>query len=303
MKILAIYYTQSGQLAEIVKNFVSPIQDAEIDFVQFKPKKDFPFPWTDEVFYDTMPECVQETPVELEEISFKHEKYDLIVFGYQPWFLSPSIPATSLLKSEAFKRVVKDTPVITIIGSRNMWLNSQESVKKMLLDAGGKLVGNVPLIDKTTNLISAVTIVHWMLTGNKTRKYGFLPLPGVSDEDIKGVANIGSILNNSLKEDKLDEFQKEVVKAGAVNINPNILFIEERAKKIFVMWAALIKKKEQNNGSRSFWVKFFKVYLLVALFGVSPILLTVYNILVRPFTGVSIKKKKEYFYSTELKSK
>ena len=303
MKILAIYYTQSGQLAEIVKNFVSPIQDAEIEFIQFKPKKDFPFPWTDEVFYDTMPECVQEIPVELEEICFNHEKYDLIVFGYQPWFLSPSVPATSLLKSEAFKKIVKDTPVITIIGSRNMWLNSQESVKKMLLDAGGKLVGNVPLIDKTTNLVSAVTIVHWMLTGNKTRKYGFLPLPGVSDEDIKGVAKIGSILNNSLRENKLDEFQKEVVKAGAVNINPNILFIEERAKKIFVMWASLIKKKEQKNGSRAFWVKFFKVYLLVALFGVSPILLTVYNILIRPFTSESLKKKKEYFYSTELKSK
>jgi hypothetical protein len=303
MKILAIYYTQSGQLAEIVKNFVSPIQDAEIEFIQFKPKNDFPFPWTDEVFYNTMPECVQEIPVELEEITFKHQKYDLIIFGYQPWFLSPSVPATSLLKSEEFKRIVKDTPVITVIGSRNMWLNSQESVKKMLLEAGGKLVGNVPLIDRTTNLVSAVTIVHWMLTGNKTRKYGFLPLPGVSDEDIKGVAKIGAILNNSLKQNKLDEFQKEVVKAGAVNINPNILFIEERAKKIFVMWAALIKKKEQKNGSRSFWVKFFKVYLLFALFGVSPILLTVYNLLVRPFTGASLKKKKEYFYRTELKNK
>lgn len=303
MKILAIYYTQSGQLAEIVKNFLAPIREADIDFVQFKPKKDFPFPWTDEVFYDTMPECVQEIPVELGEMNFKYDKYDLIVFGYQPWFLSPSIPATSLLKSEEFKKLVKDTPVVTVIGSRNMWLNSQESVKQMLQDAGGKLVGNVPLIDRTTNLVSAVTIVHWMLTGNKTRKYGFFPLPGVSDEDIKGVSKIGEILNGSLQKNNLESFQKEVVKAGAVNINPNILFIEERAKKLFVIWANLIKKKEQKKGNRSFWVKFFKLYLLIALFGVSPILLTVYNILVRPFTGASLKKKKEYFYSTELKSK
>lgn len=303
MKILAIYYTQSGQLADIVKNFVAPIQNAEVELIQFKPKKDFPFPWTDEVFYDTMPECVQETPVELEEIDYKQEKYDLIIFGYQPWFLSPSIPATSLLKNDKFKRLVKDTPVITVIGSRNMWLNSQESIKQMLLDAGGKLVGNVPLIDRTTNLVSAVTIVHWMLTGNKTRKFGFFPLPGVSDEDIKGVGRIGEILNNSLKENNLETFQNNVVAGGAVNINPNILFIEERAKKLFVIWAKLIKKKEQKNGNRSFWVKFFKIYLLIALFVVSPILLTVYNILVRPFTGSSLKKKKEYFYSTELKSK
>jgi len=303
MKILAIYYTQSGQLAEIVKNFVAPIQDAEIEFIQFKPKKDFPFPWTNDVFYNTMPECVQEIPVDLEEIPFKHQKYDLIIFGYQPWFLSPSIPATSLLKSVEFKRIVKDTPVVTIIGSRNMWLNSQESVKKMLHDAGGKLLGNVPLIDKTTNLISAVTIVHWMLTGNKTRKYGFLPLPGVSEEDIKGVANVGAILNNSIKQNRLDEFQKEVVNAGALTINPNLLFIEERAKKIFEIWAAQIIKKEQTKGTRVFWVKFFKVYLLIALFGISPILLTVYNLLVRPFTRKSLNKKKEYFYGIELKIK
>ena len=62
------------------------------------------------------------------------DKYDLIIFGYQPWFLSPSLPATALLKNETFKKIMKNSPIVTVIGARNMWLNSQESVKQLIKD-------------------------------------------------------------------------------------------------------------------------------------------------------------------------
>ena len=171
MRLLVIYYSQSGQLGEIVQNFVAPLEGVDIDIIRFKPKHDFPFPWNSRNFYYEMPDSVQEVPMELNNINYKYDKYDLIIFGYQPWFLSPSIPATSLLKNEEFKKILKDTPIITVIGARNMWLNAQESVKRMIHAAGGKLVGNIPLVDRTTNLISAMTIVHWMMTGKKTRMF------------------------------------------------------------------------------------------------------------------------------------
>jgi hypothetical protein len=299
MKILAVYYSQSGQLAEIIHNFISPIEEAEIDLIAFTPKNNFPFPWTDQAFYDAMPESVLEIPVEIKEIALKYSKYDLIIFGYQPWFLSPSIPAMSFLKSDIFKNIVKNTPVITIIGARNMWIRAQESVKKMIYEAGGVLVGNIPLIDKTTNLVSAVTIVHWMLTGKKTRKFGILPLPGVSESDIKGVCETGSLLNKCIKNNQLDRFQNEAQKAGLIKINPSLLFIEERAKKIFLIWANLVKNKGRKKEDRAFWLRLFKYYLLTALFVVSPIFLIIYNIFVRPFTRASFEQKKEYFSSTE----
>jgi hypothetical protein len=300
MKILAIFYTQSGQLGEIVKNFIAPLENCDIDLIQYNTKKDFPFPWTDKVFYNQMPESVLEIPFELEEINYKYEKYDLIILGYQPWFLSPSIPTTSLLKNEKFKKILLDTPVITIIGARNMWLNSQESVKSMIKSGGGNLIGNVPLIDRTTNLISAITIVHWLKTGKKTRKFGFFPLPGISDRDIKGVNKPGQILNTCLIESKLDNFQQEIVKLGLITINPNILFIEERAKKIFLLWANMISKKQLKNANKTFWTQFFRFYLLFALFIISPILLIVFNVLIRPLSRVSFHKKKQYFCGTEL---
>jgi hypothetical protein len=303
MKVLAIYYSQSGQLGDIISNFVSPIENADIDVVRIRPRKDFPFPWNNQNFYNEMPDCVLEIPQELETIHFKHQKYDLIIFGYQPWFLSPSIPAISLLKNDAFKSLLLDTPVITVIGARNMWLNAQESVKKCIHDAGGRLIGNVPLIDKTPNLISALTIVHWMKTGKKTRMFGFFPLPGISDADIKGVSRFGTILNDKIRSNQLALFQDSVLNTGEININSNILFIEKRAKRLFILWANLINKKVQNNGNKTFWTQFFRYYLLVALFVVSPILLTVYNLLIKPFSRATLKKEKAYFYHTELRKK
>lgn len=295
-RILTIHYSQSGQLTEIVNNFCEPIENAEFDHVLIQPKKDFPFPWSTEVFFDIMPDCVLENPIEILQLKFNHERYDLIIIAYQPWFLSPSLPITSLLKHSSFKKIIADTPVITLIGSRNMWLNSQEGVKKMIQEAGGNLIGNIALSDKTSNLISVLTIFHWMLTGKKTKKWGFLPLPGVSDSDIEGVKKFGKVLNNK-SEVELLNIQPTFVEMGGVPIPTSILFIEGKAKKIFRIWANLITKKVASGGKRSFWISAFKYYLLFVLFVVSPILLTLYFIFIVPFTQKSIRTKKAYFQS------
>lgn len=297
MKILAINYSQSGQLDEIIENFISALSSATVDRIKFSTEKKFDFPWTVPTFFDTMPECVKEIPTSVSKINYQYEKYDLILFGYQPWFLSPSIPTTSLLKDPIFKSFLKNTPVITIIGSRNMWLNSQESVVKMIQEANGRIIGNLPLVDRSSNIFSAASILHWMLTGKKERKWGIFPMPGISEEDIKGSSKFGEILNQSIKNDSLHNFQSELVMANGLSINTNILFIEGRAKSIFKIWANLILKKESQGKKRSFWVSFFKYYLVIALFVVSPFVVLIYNLLIRPFTGKSIRdKKKKYTF-------
>lgn len=299
-KILTIHFSQSGQLTEIVNNFSSQFENADIESQIIVPKQSFPFPWTTPVFFDKMPETVLEKEIELEENEFKHPKYDLIIFGYQPWFLSPSQPAAAMLKTEKFKQLLKDTPVITLIGSRNMWLNSQESIKKLIREAGGKLIGNVALADKSNNLVGVVTILHWMLTGEKAKKWGIFPRPGVSDEDIEGVKKYGQLANHALKNGNFDSLQDEIITHGGAIVPTSILFIEERAKKIFFVWAKLILKKSEQ-GKRTFWVNAFKYYLIFVLFIVSPILLTIYYLLFFPFTQSKLKKKKHYFQQVDLK--
>jgi hypothetical protein len=300
-KILVVNYTQSGQLNEIIDQFLRPFDADSIERLQIYPATPFVFPWTTDEFFDKMPECVLEEPIELKPFHCSSDHYDLIVLGYQPWFLSPSLPFTSLLKTPAFQKLLVSTPVVTIIGGRNMWLNSQESAKKLIKDAGGKLVGNIPLMDRTSNLISAVTILHWMLTGRKDSKWNIFPLPGVSKQDIESGEKFGQIVKSAFEKEQYQDLQQNILSTGLIQIPTDILFIEQRAKKLFRIWAGLIKKKGTTPEKRKRFVTLFKYYLLVALFMVAPVLLFVYNLLIAPFTGNAIKKKKEYFCGVEIK--
>lgn len=299
--ILVIHYSQSGQLTEILENFCKPFTDSTIEWVKVEPVTPFPFPWNSAAFFNAMPETVLEKPIPVKPLNFAREQYDLIIFGYQPWFLSPSLPASAILQDEKFRKIVNGTKIVTILGCRNMWINAQEAVKKQIASAGGQLAGNVPLIDKTSNLISVVTILHWMLTGQKTKKWGIFPKPGVSDEDIENVSQFGVLLKQKLEENQVDKFQEELVGKGGVVIPISILFIESRAKKLFMIWANLITKKTAKGGNRKFWINFFKYYLIFALFIVSPIVLMIYHIFVRPFTGQQIKRELAYYRGTQLR--
>jgi len=297
-----ISYSQSGQLNEVIDHFLTPFSAVTVERIWVKPVQPFPFPWTSDTFFDLMPECVVEEAIPLQPLHFKSSDYDLIVIGYQPWFLSPSLPVTSVLQDKAFQEVIKGKPVVTIIAGRNMWLNAQESVKVYLKNAGAKLVANIPLMDRTSNLISAVTILHWMLTGRKDKKWGVFPMPGVSQQDIEGSSGFGEIVLESLQNGNYEGLQTRILKPGLIKIPTDILFIEERAKKIFRIWAGLIRKKGTTPAKRKRFVTFFKYYLLIALFMVAPVLLFVYNLLIAPFTSKLIKKKKEYFCGLETKA-
>src|SRR5437870_30041 len=130
-RILVVYYTQTGQLRTILDSVVADMEGSvDIDYLPIEPVKPFPFPWKTLEFFDAMPETVQHIPIAIKPLpeAITKQHYDLIIFGYQPWFLNPSQPITGLLNSE-FVSIFKDRPVITVIGCRNMWLNAQEKVK------------------------------------------------------------------------------------------------------------------------------------------------------------------------------
>tara|TARA_R110002072_G_scaffold302060_2_gene483582 strand:- start:6957 stop:7874 length:918 start_codon:yes stop_codon:yes gene_type:complete len=295
MKILAINYSQTGQLDDIITNFLSSIKNCEIDRIKIQTVSPFSFPWTVSNFYNAMPETVLEEGIPLKEITFKEEKYDLIILGYQPWFLSPSRPTTALLQLESFQKRMKNTKIITVIGARNMWLNAQESVVNYISKADGELIGNLAFIDKAPNNLSAISIVHWMLTGKKTKKWGIFPLPGISDEDIINASIFGEILNNSIETNHYDDLQDKFISKKGVQVFVNILFIEGKAKKIFNIWAKIIREKEKQGRKRSLWISFFRFYLNFALFIVAPILLALYTILIRPLRINYIKVQKDHY--------
>ena len=292
-KILAIYFTQSGQLGQIVDNFTSVFTGAgmSVEKINVQSQPGFGFPWNSKRFFDAMPESVLGIPAAMKPLELKEDTYDLIIFAYQPWFLAPSIPANTILSHPSFRAVLKNTPVVTIIGARNMWLKAQERVKNMFHEYGAKLVGNIALVDKNSNLISGVTILYWMMTGKKDSMWGIFPKPGVADEDIANVNVFGATVLEYLNNGNWQALQPELVKQKAVEVKSNLMFIEPRATKLFSIWANFIVKRK----NRSAWLVVFKYYLLIALFIIAPIILIINTLLFKPFLSKSINRKKQYY--------
>lgn len=272
-RILVLYYSQSGQLKDILDKVVHNIKDeADIDFAEIIPEQPFPFPWKAYSFFDAMPESVLmvASPIKpiLQEVMNKD--YDLVIFGYQPWFLSPSQPTSSFLKSE-YAKVLKDKPVVTLIGCRNMWLNGQERVKEMLQDTGANHVGNIVLNDTNPNLISLLTIIRWNFKGQKEAS-GWLPAAGVQNEDINNAQRFGKPILEHLENNNLANLQQDLLNIGAVELKPGLVLLEQRGIKNFRYWAKFIREKGgPGDPNRKGRVTTFKRLLLTGIFILSPI--------------------------------
>ncbi|MBX2902886.1 MAG: hypothetical protein KF872_04950 [Chitinophagales bacterium] len=294
-KVLVLFYSQTGQLKKIVHSFVSGLQSAqtEVEIVELQPKEKYPFPWTSDTFFGAMPDSVLQHGTALETPTFRHSNYDLVVFAYQPWFLSPSIPATAILQLPEVKARIYNTPIVTIIGARNMWLNAQEKVKTLLKANNAHLVANAALVDKAHNLISVLTVMRWMFEG-KQEASRWLPASGVSEKDIREIATAGTFTQQYLQENKLPALQQKFIEIRAVEVDTNLMFVEKRAGKLFSLWANFIHKQP----NKIWWSRVFKWYLIIAIFLIAPIVLAVYSILFKPFLFASIHKEKEYYLNT-----
>lgn len=300
--ILVVTYSQSGQLNSIVDNVLKSLNDSSNIYREYlKPKPEFPFPWGGSSFWDAMPESVEMIPSKNETLEFDTTiDYDLIILGYPIWFLSPPIPLTTFLKSTEAKKVMNGKPIVTIIGSRNMWVGAQENIKTMISDNGGKLVGNISLRDRHHNLPSVVTIIYWMITGKKDNLWGIFPKPGISDKDIEEADRFGPTILNSLETNNFKVLQENLLQQRSVEIVASILSIEKKGKKIFKIWSKFIRKKGgPENPARETRLIMFKWYLLFVIFIISPIV-TLFFYLTYPLFHFKIKRDINYYKGVNL---
>ncbi len=301
-EVLVIYYSQTGQLLDILKNISSTISDANVNisYYEIVPKKKFPFPWKEAEFYDAFPETFLQIPAPLEEISAKilQKKYDLVILGFTTWYLTPSIPINSFLKSEEAKNLLANTPVVTVSASRNMWIMAQEKVKKLLVANNAKLVGNIALVDRNLNHISVITIVHWLMGGKKTKMLGIFPKPGVSDNDIETASRFGFLIKEALLQNEYSILQQNLLDVGAVKVDPSLIATDIRGNIVFTKWANHLIKKEGEE--RKKWLVYFKYYLLFAIWLIAPIVFVVFLLTYFPMYR-KIQRDKAYYSSVALK--
>ena len=303
-KILCLYYSQTGMQRSILESLMRPfIQEGDkVHFERILPQEDFPFPWSGFTFFNAFPETFKQVPLPLKKPSPEaYADYDLILLGYQPWFLTPSRPISSFLQSEEAIRIFSGKKVVTILGCRNMWLGAQEKVKKALLALKADLIGHIALVDRSGNTVSLVTILRWMLKGKKD-PFWFFPAAGVSDKDVHGAFTFGEIIRIHLNSGQLGSLQDALNEKGAIEINPSLVLMERRGQKAFSIWASFIGRGgEVTSLGRKIRVYIFMFLLPTAVLILSPLLWTLSKILLvvkRKELGAEI----QYFKQNSLRN-
>ena len=304
-KILILYFTQSGQLLTILRSLVQPLAKAgyTIHFEEIRPAENFPFPWSSYQFFNAFPETFSQKPQPLKEISARaYEQYDLIILGYQPWFLTPSRPISSFLQSEEGKKILSNKPVVTLLGCRNMWLGAQEKVKHRLQVANAQLVGHVALIDRSGNLTSLITILRWMFTGNR-KPFWFFPAAGVSEQDVTHSEKYGTLINQALEKGDFETLQSKLNEAGAIDIKPNLVLLERRGQKAFSVWSKFIASGGAvYSTGRKIRVYIFMYLLPTAIFFLSP-LLWIFSRILLTINRKQLIQDVEYYKQNTLRKK
>ena len=303
--LLVIYFTQTGQAKNALDATLKPFSNSPAYTLHYHlvvPKKTFPYPWSYTDFFDAFPETVQAVPCELEPMAIDEQiNYDLIVVAYQPWFLSVCVPINSFLKSAQAKVLFANKPVITIINCRNMWLGAQEKMKQLLLNLNANLVGNITFVDKSSNLVSLVTVLAFVLKGTKENFMGIFPKYGVTEADLKKAPEFGNIILKRFEANQLQVIQPELNFSNAIDIRPNLLLMEGRGKALFPIYANYISKKgTQGSEERKTRVRIFGIVLPIGILILSPII-TIASRLIPMIARKKFNKEIAYYSQNTLR--
>ncbi len=294
-KILVVYYTQTGQLKQLVDGVLTTLKrdsNYQIDYFKIEPINDFPFPWSNDEFYDCMPESVEGIPVAVKPFDMEGD-YDLVILAYQVWFLNLSIPFWSILQDEKMKAFLKNKKVITILGIRNMWVNAQKRLLTYFKDTKVNHVGNLVFADPNTNLVSVLTVLKYLTTGVK-KPYSSLPPYGVGQKDFDRLPVFGDFIKEAITQDHWNNFQEKCVQNKGVSIHFALRTTELAAGRIFKAWSAFILKKgEAGNPARKKRLVIYQFYLLFLIFFISPfssLIFKIINIIFYPIVKKSLRK-------------
>src|SRR5690606_36610488 len=114
---------------------------------------------------------------------------------------------------------------------------------------------------------------------------------GVSDKDIKDSQKFGATIANALKYGNFDRLQQELLQQDAVRVSPYLVEVDREGNLIFKKWTGIIAK---YPAKRKILLKIFVIYLVLAIWVISPIVY-ILHLITYPFKLKRVEKTKNYF--------
>ena len=210
----------------------------DIRWVDVRPRDAFPFPWPIRRFFGVFPQAVDpEAIVELVEPAggFDTAADELVILAYQVWYLAPSLPIRSLLRTHP--EAVRSRAVVSLIACRNMWYSAAIEASGLLRSAGARRVDVVAATDTRGSSTSLVTTLRWLLTG-KRAPFLWFGRAGVGDDELARVAAVGQRIAES-----------RPCPQDAAPIVPALAAADMLAGKVFRKWGATVRSMRRFGGA------------------------------------------------------
>jgi hypothetical protein len=299
-RVLVVYFSQSGQLTNIVRSIVEPLRNAadiEVTMTELKPVTPYPFPWPFWKFFNIFPDAMYDDPDPIAPLPLPNNShFDLIILGYQVWFLSPSMPMAAFLKSDQAQQLLSGKSVITVLCCRNMWLSAQERVKQRLKEIGARLIDHVALVDQSPNAATLVSTPMWLLTGKRGPFLGgLIPVAGITETEIAATARFGNAIVAQLPKRDAADSSAMLKGLGAVKIDISLIAHEKLTGRSLRMWGKLLRRcGNRQSALRKFFLGVYVVFLVVLLVTLMPVVLIIKRLLA-PLMRARIEARREYF--------
>jgi len=299
-KVLAIGFSQTGQLTGVLDSILGPLEQAdgiEVTCLTLQPTEAFPFPWPFLRFFDTFPECVYEQPAPIAEPELTGEEdFDLVVFAWQVWFLSPSMPTMAFLQHPKAARLLDGKAVVSVIACRNMWLLAHERFKAHLEHLNAHLVDNVVLTDSAHSAATFISTPLWLLTGQRGPFLGGLvPAAGISAEDTVAAARFGAAIARQLPQRSRTDASPMLTGMGAVHVHERLIAAEHIARRSFRAWGALLRALGRpHTPLRRIGVGVYFCFLLALIVTVVPVA-AVLKRLLAPLMSERTARQRQYY--------
>jgi len=297
-QVLIVHFSQTGQLDKLAQSVCAPLlqhADIQLDFLALQPAQPYPFPWPFLDFFRIFPETVLMRPQPLLPLAVDTSKrYDLVILAYQVWFLSPSQPMSAFLASPEAAQLLKGTPVVTLIGCRNMWLMAQEKIKTRLGELGARLVDNIALTDACGTAASFLATPLWLFTGRQ-KPYSWVPRAGIAEAEITAASRFGEAMAQRLTLNERPIEQPMLAGLGAVRIDEKLIASEKVGNRSFQLWSRLlVALGPQQSRRRAAGLLVYIVFLLCLIVTVVP-LSALLKKLLAPLLKERTQREKAYF--------
>lgn len=127
------------------------------------------------------------------------EDYDLVILGYQPWFMKPSFPVRTWLTSAAGS-ILEGKKVVSVITARGAWKACFAEANRLVKAQGGEIVDSLALCAQVGDPMNFMQLSRWLFRNDDPdqsyqRKYG--PY-GVGDVGIAAANAFGASLSMRL---------------------------------------------------------------------------------------------------------